>query len=686
MNKDFKIVLNWLIDGLTNKGRASIPSEEKDIPFQLNMAFLSALTEDNVGLPGKFTEFLSDMAESEQYGPIARFYLNGVDGIRKEINQIVDEDEYFRSRLCSLAQWVRSGNHDIDENDTIEHVWSLFFPEGCNIFSQEDLSVLSLRKKRKIKIKFLNENPVENSAEEVLFTSNVLLTIPPSGASVDELPVTGFVKNNILKVIKEDQSYWYDHPIQIGVKNENNEVLYGLTGLEKAIRFEKCRGVIGDDNRVTCLLSVSVTHKGLHEIARPYLEDVLSGSGDLDSIDVYVFTETDAQNIVNEIIIPAAERFLNRDASGLSEVFGVDGEYGRHYSFLKAIAIFWNVMIDDKIRATFKIDLDQVFPENELVTETGKSAFEHLKTDMWGACGTDSSGNPVELGMIAGALVNEQDISKGVFTADVPFPVKKNNPDEYIFFSQLPQALSTEAEMMTRYDEECGLDGRHECIERIHVTGGTNGILVESLKQHRPFTPAFIGRAEDQAYILSTFFNQRERLAYVHKDGLVMRHDKESFAGEAIKSAHISKMIGDYIRILYFSAYGKAISEDPKQVKELVDPFTGCFISYIPVTVVYLRFALKAMALINEENNDEAIDFINSGVKRLPAAIEFSTGKTNGLKDQYQKERQAWKLYYDTMSAIEDSIKTQNQFGFELKERAIGIVKKCILKKGKESN
>ena len=61
-------------------------------------------------------------------------------------------------------------------------------------------------------------------------------------------------------------------------------------------------------------------------------------------------------------------------------------------------------MIDDRIRATFKIDLDQVFPQDELVSETGKSAFEHFKTDLWGAWGVDSSGNHVELGMIAGSF------------------------------------------------------------------------------------------------------------------------------------------------------------------------------------------------------------------------------------------------------------------------------------------
>ena len=96
-------------------------------------------------------------------------------------------------------------------------------------------------------------------------------------------------------------------------------------------------------------------------------------------------------------------------------------------------------------------------------------------------------------------------------------------------------------------------DGKIECIQRIHGTGGTNGILVDSLRKHRPFTPSLIGRAEDQSYILSVLMNPGEKLAYVHKDGLIMRHDKEAFAADAIKAASFGNLIGDYIRTLYFS-------------------------------------------------------------------------------------------------------------------------------------
>jgi len=204
-------------------------------------------------------------------------------------------------------------------------------------------------------------------------------------------------------------------------------------------------------------------------------------------------------------------------------------------------------------------------------------------TSLWGAHGTDFRGKSIELGMIAGALVNESDIDKSLFTADVRFPQRSLSPEEHIFFSALPQAISTAAEMMTRYDSS-PYDGVNTCIQRVHVTGGTNGIRIDSLRRYRPFTPSFIGRAEDQAYLLSAINSTGESLAYVHEDGLIMRHDKEAFAQEAIESAEIGRTVGDYVRMLYFSGYAGALPVKESELKELFDPFTGCFISKLRCT------------------------------------------------------------------------------------------------------
>ena len=266
-------------------------------------------------------------------------------------------------------------------------------------------------------------------------------------------------------------------------------------------------------------------------------------------VDVYVFSEAATDRLIDEILAPAIERYLGQqDIEPLRRVFGVDGEYGRHYSFLKAISALWHVLVDQRVRATFKIDLDQVFPQKQLVKEGGGSAFEHFQSPLWGARGRDADGQTVELGMLAGALVNEADIALGLFTPDVKRPSSIPAGEAVAFFNRLPMALSTEAEMMTRYTGTAGdPDGKHTCLHRIHVTGGTNGILVDALRRHRPFTPTFIGRAEDQAYLLSVLFAGSAPLRYVHSAGLMMRHDKEAFAGLAIEAAKVGRFVGDLV-------------------------------------------------------------------------------------------------------------------------------------------
>ncbi len=232
--------------------------------------------------------------------------------------------------------------------------------------------------------------------------------------------------------------------------------------------------------------------------------------------------------------------------------------------------------------------------------------------------------------------------------------------------------------MMTRYVGD-NLDGQRSCIQRIHVTGGTNGILVDSLRRYRPFTPSFIGRAEDQAYILSTLLSQDTQLAYVHEAGLMMRHDKKAFAQEAIESAYLGKLVGDYIRILYFSAYARALTNDVAKLKDIIDPFTGCFISRIPITVVYLRLGLKTASLFAEGKKEQGLEFIRIGARRIITALDFIGGENSKLKDQYEKERLSWNLYYDTLSAVENSIADGHQFALDLRRKARSIIKTCAI-------
>ncbi|MFC1864012.1 hypothetical protein ACFL1Z_08700, partial [Thermodesulfobacteriota bacterium] len=590
-------------------------------------------------------------------------------------------DSNFSNRMKDLSACLSQTKGTDSSESILENVWSVFFPEANGVNSDRQASIDSLRLKRSVSINELNRTPITDPAQEILFTSNILLTIPSKSNENRQLFLGDNIKEKLIPVLDEKQLYWYDHPIQMGVEPDKNEVLYGLRGLDEAVSFEKERGNMPVDGRVLCALSVSVTHHGLHRIAKDYLEGQLRESGGLKNIDIYVFSEEETERLVNDVIIPASSRYFDLVDTDLKEsmaMFGVDGEYGRHYSFLKAIAAFWNILIMPGLKATFKIDLDQIFPQEILTEQTGSSVFEHFMTPLWGATGVDSLGCSLDLGMIAGALVNESDISKSLFYPDVRYPEQEPTPDEYIFYSTLPQALSTEAEMMTRYTDGV-LDGFNRCIRRVHVTGGTNGILINSLRKYRPFTPSFMGRAEDQAYILSVILKRNPGLAYVHKDGLIMRHDKDVFAQEAIESAHISKFIGDYIRILYFSAYARLLSGDLSEIKAEVDPFTGCFISKIPITVVYLRLCLKAESLIASGKEKDALELIKNGTSRITYAIKFISGSESMLKDQFEKEAQGWNIFYDTIQAIEHALKGNDKFALDLKTRAEKVISDCLI-------
>ncbi|UCH81999.1 MAG: hypothetical protein JSW20_05070 [Nitrospiraceae bacterium] len=644
----------------------------------LNAAFLIILAGETHPLYREAAEYIRKIEMLPEWKDKAGFYVKGRENIISEISSACDNDPSFAEHLIDLSTWIQDPANAANRQISSEMIRNFFFPEGKGPGMNMLDEITSLRNKRSVDISSLNRTPITDPVKQLVFTSNVLITTP---VDIDSSFVSDTLRHKLKSIVDEDQLFWYDHPIPVGISPDCNEILYGLDGLDRAVAFEKEKGTIDRESKLTCLLSVSVTHKGLQQIAKRYLEEELVKNKNISHLDIYIFTESDSRRLIDEILLPAAVQYnMETDASLLHEVFGVDGEYGRHYSFLKAVAAFWQVLIYPEIKGTFKIDLDQIFPQENLVEQTGHSAFEHFKTPLWGARGTDWEGNQVELGMIAGALVNQTDMKHSLFFPDVCFPPNEMKADELVFFSKLPQALSTEAEMMTRYTDRQP-DGIHQCIQRFHVTGGTNGILLDSLRKHRPFTPSIIGRAEDQAYILSVIFKEHDdKLRYVHKDGLIMRHDKETFAVEAIKKAAIGKMIGDYIRILLFSYYCRALPWSADEIKKEVDPFTGCFISKIPLTVVYLRFALKTASLIADSSGVSARkgkEFMKSGCKRIGDTISYLTQDPNPLIDLYKRGKKGWDMFYDILDIIEGGLADGDAFTFELKKKAFSVVESC---------
>ena len=685
MIQDFQTIVHQLLNLISDEEPAALelintPSSARlagspEFLRALNISFLVMLAGDE---HSSYQQARSLLENYSQVSDLAQFYLSAQLAIQQEINSLEDSSPGAAQALSSVASQLKDSKSSKSSAEITKQLWSFTHPEAAGIWHHEQERIAALRDKRTVREIHENPSPLKNPAKQVLFTANALLTLPSGSKPLEKQALSPEIQDQIAPLMTEPQLYWYDHPIQVGVQHPNNEVLYGLKGLQDALDFEIEKSTCREGQQLTCLLSVSVTHDGLHAIARQYLAEALQEGDPLPGLKIVMLTESDSQRLITEILAPAARHYLGvEDAQAKLNVLGVDGEYGRHYSFLKAIAALWEVLVDPQIEATFKIDLDQVFPQEQLLQETGKTAFQHLQSSLWGAQGIDNHGHPVDLGMIAGALVNEGDIMDGLFTPDVPLPSTghKLALDEHIFFSQLPQALSTQAEMMARYDTP-QLNGVNNCLQRVHVTGGTNGILVKFLRRYRPFTPSFIGRAEDQAYILSTFETGKNRLAYLHQPGLIMRHDKQAFAQEAIQSAQVGKLIGDYVRILYFSAYSRRVGKDLSEIKDRLDPFTGSFISFVPTTLAILRFALKSEALFQAGESKLALDFLHLGSRRINKAIMFAY---NQLADQYEQERQGWNLYYDTLLAIENGIEDGDPFAENLQHRTRELIDSCTV-------
>ena len=653
------------------------------VPRNVNAAFLISLSGDGHSRYTAAVEYLEEMENDPLWTNLVTFYREGIHLLLNEFWDFCSSGNNGVERVEALITKLSQQKESLSSSQTIqEDIWKLFHPEASDILNNKEHQEDILRGNRKIEITNLNHKPVKNVPREVVFTSNALITIPPAGKKYKDLGIKPDLWNALEEVVQEDQAFWYDHPVQMGVEPDRNEILYGLHHLSESLLYEKKLKNAGEKDELTVILSASVTHEGLQGIVKEYIESELERSHDLPGLKVYLFTEAETASLIHEVLVPAANKYfsdIKDSASLLREVVGVNGKYGRHYSFLKAVTAFWQVFVDPDKKATFKIDLDQVFPQEKLLEETGKSAFQHMMSPLWGAEGIDSHGNPVYLGMMAGALVNEEDAGTSLFTPDVTYPSPHFRGEDTIFCSKIPQALSTLSEMMTRY-RKGDIDGSNSCISRIHVTGGTNGILIDALRRYRPFTPVFIGRAEDQAYLLSALFprDKEPALRYFHNDGLFMRHDKHAFAAEAIKAAEIGKIVGDYERILFFSDYARILSPEVDEIKSVIDPFTGSFVSPLSQNLAYLRLALKAAEFFStkeEESEYKGFALVETGTRRLRASIqEVSMGDGNGLKERYRREQKAWDLYYDILDKIESALKEEDQFALELREKAEKLV------------
>ena len=513
----------------------------------------------------------------------------------------------------------------LNPNNSTKHLWDYFCPTAKQADEHPEKMAQTILKKRSLSNLKKATIQLETPANQLLFTSNILIS-PPIDPNSENLPAP--FADEARDFCNQPQDYWYDHPIPLDASNPENELLYGLRMLDDALNVEKDKGVIDKNSKIDIVLSISVTHIGMEGLAVRYVEMVINEHLNLKHLNVFAFDENRCQQLISSLCP------RNKKAA---RVFGVNGSYGRHYSFLKAILAVWHRVINPETYFTFKIDLDQVFDQTVLQKKYGKTALQLLCNPYWGGSALDSNGILADLGMIAGGLVNEADSASDEFIPDVRRPDTKTLLSQIssrsVFCSQWPQAISTETEIAQM---------QHN-YQRVHVTGGTTGICVEALYKWQPFTPSFIGRAEDQAFALSAF-GFKCYLSHLHLAGLIMRHDKAAFAGRSIKHAADSKAIGDIERLLLFSRYTEILPAKQSDIIQHIWPFASCFISPNPEILAGLIFAL--------DGSFKGGKFVEDGSVRLVKSIEFCREK---MKIQLAEEKQGWASFYETIQHSDET-------------------------------
>ena len=130
----------------------------------------------------------------------------------------------------------------------------------------------------------------------------------------------------------------------------------------------------------------------------------------------------------------------------------------------------------------------------------------------------------------------------------------------------------------------------------------------------------------------------------------------------------------------FFSYYASVSGKSVNKIKNELDPFTGCFISKIPLTIVYLRFALKVAEYYNSmDNRKEGYGFFANGVDRLHETIRLLSKDKSYLKKTYNSEKDGWNLFYNILDIAEEKISKGDAFLLEIQEKAGNIIQSCKL-------
>ena len=147
----------------------------------------------------------------------------------------------------------------------------------------------------------------------------------------------------------------------------------------------------------------------------------------------------------------------------------------------------------------------------------------------------------------------------------------------------------------------------------------------------------------------------------------------------------MGRFVGDLVRTLYFSHYVQALPWSVDEIKQTIDPFTGCFASHIPTTLVALRLTLRVGELLANgagAARAEALELMEMAADRLDPLIEQLSETPQALAEELAEQRAGWNVFYDLLDAVERALAEGDPEALALRDAALRVVQSCRINAG----
>ncbi len=227
MEDDFQKVIRRLVgvggakslSGIDARMLSVTPGDDDTARLtRANGACLMSLCGGNEAVTG--TTVLED--EATQGSSLARFLLRLSHWVLAEQRELADRHSGAARRRQQAAAWAERSSTSAWDQDAQNSIWGFLFPEGASCLDDPDRVVSALREKRTVVVDQLNPQPIADPITEMLFTSNILLTLPSDLAAMDDLPFSRALCDQIKTIAEEPQEYWFDHPIPLDIEADAN--------------------------------------------------------------------------------------------------------------------------------------------------------------------------------------------------------------------------------------------------------------------------------------------------------------------------------------------------------------------------------------------------------------------------------------------------------------------------------